>query len=92
MRATVRHIEGKGIGYNQGYTTLEGFFAPDPEKIAVMPFFDLRGHVFDNGKLAANGGLGARWRWGCRAYGVNAYYDYRDDRRGFNQVGVGLET
>jgi len=23
MRASVRHIEGKGIGYNQGYTTLE---------------------------------------------------------------------
>lgn len=27
-RVTVRHIEPNGIGYKQGYTTLEGFFAP----------------------------------------------------------------
>ena len=28
MRVTARHIESNGIGYNQGYTTLEGFFSP----------------------------------------------------------------
>ena len=55
-RASVRHIEGGGIGYNEGYTTLEGFFAPDPERLSVMPFIDLRGHVFDNGTMAANAG------------------------------------
>jgi len=28
MRVTMRHIEGNGIGYRTGYTTLETFFAP----------------------------------------------------------------
>jgi len=92
-RASVRHIEGGGIGYDDGYTTLEGFFAPDPQKLAVMPFLDVRGHVFDSGKMAANAGLGFRGILGCRTYGLNAYYDYRNTkRRHYNQIGLGLET
>ncbi|MCX6991096.1 MAG: inverse autotransporter beta domain-containing protein [Chlamydiae bacterium] len=92
-RASVRHIEGGGIGYDDGYTTLEGFFAPDPERLAVMPFLDLRGHVFDSGKMAANAGLGFRGIFGCRTYGLNTYYDYRNTKRGhYNQIGAGLET
>ena len=92
-RASIRHIEGRGIGYDNGYTTLEGFFALDPERLSVMPFLDLRGHVFDNGKMAANAGLGFRGMLGCRTYGLNTYYDYRNTKRGhYNQIGLGLET
>lgn len=92
-RVSARHIEAGGIGYTEGYTTLEGFFAPDPHLWSVMPFLDLRGHVFNNGKLAANAGLGFRGIWGCRTYGLNAYYDYRNTKRlHYNQVGMGLET
>lgn len=92
-RVSARHIEGGGIGYNQGYTTLETFLAPDPNQWPVMPFVDVRGHVFDNGRWAANAGTGIRGIWGCRTYGVNAYYDYRNTKkRNYNQVGVGLET
>lgn len=69
-RLSIRHIEGGGIGYSQGYTTLEGFFAPNPEGLPLMPFLDLRGHVFNNGKMAANGGLGLRGILGSRAYGL----------------------
>jgi hypothetical protein len=29
-RVSIRYIESNGIGYNQGYTTLEGFFIPLP--------------------------------------------------------------
>jgi hypothetical protein len=93
MRAAVRHIEAGGVGYNKGYSTLEAFIASDPNQWCVMPFLDLRGHVFNDGKMAANAGLGARSIWGCRAYGINAYYDYRNTHhRGYNQVSVGLET
>jgi hypothetical protein len=93
MRASVRHIEGGGIGYNQGYTTLETFLAPDPSEWGVMPFLDARGHVFDNGKWAANAGVGIRGVLGCRAYGLNAYYDYRNTKKlHYNQIGIGLET
>ena len=91
-RLTARHIEGKGVGYNNGYTTVEAFLASDAELGCFVPFLDLRGHVFDNGKFAANAGLGLRWRGDRRIYGVNGFYDYRDDRKSFNQVGLGLEA
>jgi hypothetical protein len=93
MRAAIRHIEAGGVGYNKGYSTFEAFIASDPNQWCVMPFLDLRGHVFNDGKMAANAGLGARSIWGCRAYGINAYYDYRNTHhRGYNQVSLGLET
>lgn len=92
-RATVRHIESGGIGYHEGYTTLELFLASDPSHWRVTPFLDLRGHVFDNGKWAANAGIGIRGLWGNRAYGINTYYDYRKTGQlNANQIGLGLET
>lgn len=92
-RVAVRHIEGGGIGYNQGYTTFEGFFSPDPA-LMVMPFFDLRGHVFNNGKGAVNAGVGLRKIERGRVYGINSYYDYRKTHKRihYNQVGFGFET
>lgn len=93
MRASVRHIEAGGIGYQDGYTTLEMFLASDPNLWAVMPFLDLRGHVFNNGQGALNVGAGIRGMYRCRAYGTNVYYDYRTThRKSYNQVGVGFET
>lgn len=92
-RATIRHIERGGIGYEDGYTTFEAFFSSDPSRWKVTPFLDARGHVFDNGKWAANVGVGLRALWGNRAYGINTYYDYRNTGRfNSNQIGAGLET
>jgi len=85
----LRHIEGKGIGYNQGYTTIQAFFTPDDQN--YIPMLDLRGHVFDDGKFAANAGVGLRYlsRW---VYGIHAYYDYRQTRHfHYNQVALGME-
>jgi len=92
-RITLRHIERGGIGYEQGYTTLEAFLAADPTLWTVTPFLDIRGHVFDGGRWAANAGVGFRALWGNRAYGINAYYDYRNTSRlNANQIGAGVET
>lgn len=92
-RATVRHVEKGGIGYEDGYTTLEIFFSSDPNRWTITPFLDARGHVFDNGKWAANVGTGLRTLWGNRAYGINTYYDYRyTGRFHSNQIGTGFET
>jgi hypothetical protein len=89
----VRHIENKGIGYNTGYTTIETFFAPPQGSYFVLPFVDLRGHVFNDGKFAANAGIGFRALHQCRTYGFNAYYDYRNTHRyHYNQIGAGFET
>jgi Inverse autotransporter, beta-domain len=86
-----RHIEGGGIGYNQGYTSLEGFVSY--RKCNIIPFLDLRAHVTNDGKFDANAGVGFRYLSGCRSYGFNAYYDYRTtSHHHYNQVGIGLET
>lgn len=92
-RIAARHIEKGGIGYDQGYTTLEAFFAFNPQHLSTTPFLDIRGHVFNNGKMAANAGLGFRSVVKKRTYGLNAYYDYRNThRQHYNQVGLGFET
>ena len=92
-RISARHIENKGIGYNTGYTTLEAFLAAPTDLWFVMPFVDLRGHIFNDGHWAANGGLGLRSLLKDRIYGAYAYYDYRDTQhKGYNQVSFGVET
>jgi hypothetical protein len=92
-RTSIRHIESGGIGYNDGYTTLELFLASDPNQWTITPFLDARGHVFNSGKWAVNVGTGLRTLLGNRAYGINTYYDYRNsDRLDSNQIGIGLET
>ncbi len=92
MRLDFRHIEANGIGYRTGYTTA-GFFASLPQTWCnFSPFIDLRGHVFNDGKWAANVGIGAR-SLGQRIYGANLYYDYRQvEKEHFNQLGLGLES
>ena len=94
MRVAARYTTPKGIGYQPGYTTLEGFFAPPMFlKEAWLPFLDLRGHVFDNGKFAANAGLGLRYLTSSRVWGINSYYDYRNTRhQHYNQYSAGLES
>jgi hypothetical protein len=91
-RITLRHIESGGVGYNNGYTTLEAFLSADPSW-KVTPFFDGRGHLFDDGRWAANGGIGVRSQFGERIYGINAYYDYRGTKHfHYNQASIGFET
>jgi hypothetical protein len=93
MRVELRHIENKGVGYNTGYSTLDLFLAPSPDLWNVMPFFNVRGHVFDDAKFATNVGIGFRTLANCRVYGMNAYWDYRNTSRfHYNQVAIGFET
>lgn len=87
----LRHTESKGIGYETGYTTLEAFYNLAQEQ-KWAPFVDLRGHVFDNGRWAANAGLGVRYI-DCVTYGANLYYDFRDSHlHSYHQVGFGVEV
>lgn len=95
FRAGVRHIEGKGIGYTKGYTTFEFFAAPsswlDHDWIPVV---DARAHVFDNGRWAANFGVGARYLSPFSyVIGMHGYYDYRNtSRQDYHQVSIGWEA
>lgn len=88
-----KHIEGKGVGYHHGYTSLQAFFAPAYwVQGPFMPLLDFRVHIFNNGLPAANAGIGLRYL-SKRTWGVNAFYDFREtDRKNYSQIGVGLES
>ncbi len=92
IRVDIRHIEAGGIGYGQGYSTGALFAIAKHSPRGWYPFLDLRGHAFNNGRFAANAGLGLRYERNGFLYGVNTYYDYRNQHRFHsNQVGGGLE-
>ena len=93
---TASYMEGAGVGYPSGYTSLKFFLAkglPWPNE-RLEPFFDARGHILNIGKPAANIGVGGRYLIPSHSivFGLNAYYDYRDDWRSYNQIGVGVEA
>jgi hypothetical protein len=89
-----KHIEAKGIGYKKGYSTVGAFLTPYTMFSDFLPFADLRGHVFNDGKLAANAGLGVKYLSNHPfVFGGGVYYDYRQAREShFNQVSLCLET
>jgi hypothetical protein len=95
MHAGIRHNEANGIGYKDGYTTLEAFGIYDGWGSGFMPFVDLRGHVFNNGKLAGNVGIGERTLFTSinHTFGSYLYYDVRKAGHHLtvNQLSPGIE-
>jgi hypothetical protein len=94
MHVGLRHMEAKGVGYRDGYTTLEGFGIYNGNTY-FMPFIDLRGHVFDHGKLAGNAGMGGRSFFSSieHVFGYYLYYDVRQDSHHLTaqQLSPGIE-
>ena len=89
-----KHIEGKGYGYKEGYSTVGAFITPYSNFSNILPFLDLRGHVFNsNWKFAANAGAGFKWLTDSLfVFGAAAYYDYRQTHKNhYNQVGLSFE-
>lgn len=90
----MKHREKQGVGYNEGYTTLAFWLSPC-WKERFEPFIDARLHVFNDGRVASNLGVGCRFptpqdQW---ALGWNFYYDFRNSNsHGFNQLSLGLEA
>lgn len=88
------HREGEGVGYRQGYTTFSTFLVAQKDFFSFCPFFDLRVHVFNQGKPAGNFGIGGRTflnQWDGIA-GVNLFYDFRKtEHRMAHQIGFGFE-
>jgi hypothetical protein len=95
MHASIRHNEANGIGYKEGYTTLEAFGIYDGWGSGFMPFVDLRGHIFNNGKLAGNVGIGERTLFTSinHTFGSYLYYDVRrvGHHLTVNQLSPGIE-
>jgi hypothetical protein len=85
---------GEGIGYEEGFSTVGGliFFPSLPKNTHI--FMDLRYHIFNDARSAANGGLGVRIVPGNsrKIIGLNCYYDYRGTSNShWHQIGVGAE-
>jgi hypothetical protein len=95
IRIDARHLEYQGVGFDKGYSTIDLFLSNAEPWIQHNVFFlDLRGHVFNDGKPAANAGVGWRYLFDshCRAFGFNTYYDYRKTiHKNYQQAGAGLE-
>lgn len=90
---SLSRTQGKGIGQKRSYTSLDLLISPEIP-CDFSPFIDLRGHIFDDGKWAANTGIGSRFL--AEPYnaiiGGNIYYDYRRTKKNrYHQVGFGLE-
>jgi hypothetical protein len=93
IQLEARHTEPRGVGYYEGYTTLEAFLIPAEPLSDFYPYLDSRTHIFNSGRKAFNTGIGARYECGGRIYGGNIYYDYRSSpEKNFNQIAFGLET
>lgn len=91
--AYIRQTEGRGLGFRKGYTTLGLFLKPDLLfNSCIQPFIDVRAHHFNNGKWAANLGIGGRFQCASGTiYGFNLFYDYLRRHGDYNQIGLGLE-
>lgn len=88
---SLKHTEGKGIGFNQGYSSIDYLGIQNWK--AVEALIDLRGHVFNSGDFAGNGGLGIRGQTSrCSLLGVYGFYDFRQKHdRIAQQVSGGAE-
>lgn len=88
---SLKHTEGKGLGFDQGYTTLDLLTMKNWKNSEAM--IDLRGHVFNSGKFAGNGGLGIRSTvHNCDLIGMHGYYDFRCYHHLFEQqISGGIE-
>lgn len=95
-RTILSHTEGNWLDNHQGYTSI-GMFSDLPffETCSFTPFIDVRGHFFNDGKTAANVGIGFRYQKNecSEIYGINAFYDFREASWGhdFHKLGIGFE-
>jgi hypothetical protein len=91
----ISHIEGKGIGYERGYTKLATVFGPEYRVGHFLPLLQLNGAVFDDGKALAGVGFLGRFpsRSFCEVFGLNVFYDFRQGKQAnYNQISGGLEV
>jgi len=94
-RLSARHTQGDGVGYQDGFTSVDWFLpllANGPDSIW---FGDFRAILSTDAEFSSNFGTGYRWYEPDqnRIYGANIFWDTRQlDDFSFNQLAVGLET
>lgn len=95
QRFGIAHEAGDGLGFDDGFTTLEFFTPVRGDLVWEMVFGDARVLLRNDATVGANLGLGYRFYnlEQNRIWGINAYYDYRQtDDNDFSQLGIGVES
>ena len=79
MYFSIKHREARGIGYDEGFSSVTGLVIPKVTD-RFVPFIDGRLHVFNSGRFASNMGIGARYGlpWRDWVVGANAFWDHRE--------------
>lgn len=95
-RLEVAGAVGQFIGQKHNYVELGLFGGPAPMNDWFF-FADVRGYWLERHHNAASAGGGVRMldrsTGSSRIWGANIYYDYMEGKhKGFNQIGVGLES
>lgn len=91
------YMLGKGVGYSRGGYASIGLLATSwqSQDKSLQPFVDIRGHILNNSKKAANIGIGALYYSSHLniVVGGNIYYDFREGKHAdYNQIGIGAEV
>ncbi len=94
QRFGVTHDAGEGIGFDEGFTTLEWMTPITGDFEWALLFADGRVLVRNDGTVGANFGIAHRYYdldWN-RIWGANVFYDYRNtEDNHFHQLGLGVE-
>ena len=94
-RFSARHVSGAGVGHTNSYSSLDWFLPLSAESDSTMWFGDFRALIFNDAEFGSNVGTGYRWfvEDQNRIYGINGYWDTRNDNSLlFNQAGIGVES
>lgn len=91
-QVTVSTIQMGGIGYSEGYSTASMFLMSMLKNEKYM-FLDGRFHIFNDGKIAGNLGVGGRKVSTQKngAVGLNWFVDFRNDIAVFQRTSIGLD-
>lgn len=91
---SVHYVGGKGLSYNGGYASAEGFLALYHQQLQCYPFLDFQFNRISNGCQAYNAGIGWRTFTSNRQemLGINLYYDAREVFNDYlQQMSIGVE-
>jgi trimeric autotransporter adhesin len=92
-RYSFRSDFGDGVGYDNGYNSVEAFIPIRQTPGCSVMFLDGRLLNYDDSRYwESQLGAGQRWRVGDAILGVNGFYNGRNsDIHWYNEAGVGVE-
>lgn len=92
-KVSLSHREFKGMGFEDGYSSVGLFVSAKPESV-ILPFLQAKLHIFNDAYLASNLGLGFRFSDPREnlVFGIHTFYDFRNSNNlTSHQASAGIE-